>query len=115
MQLLSPWALCSFAPCCCTGWWALLWTNHRQNVGMLIKCICKQDEVDEEHASCARKECVSYPQGPVSFPCSEIVSLTQDDEEMRTRKVAKEATRKNWVEKFPWIELHGAKPTAQKG
>ena len=61
----------------------------------------------EEHASCARKECVSYPQGPVSFPCSEIVDLTQDDEEKRKKKVVKEATRKKWVEKFPWIEWTG--------
>ena len=38
------------------------------------------------------------------FPCSEIVDLTQDDEEKRKKKVVKEATRKNWVEKFPWIE-----------
>jgi len=62
----------------------------------------------EEHASCARKECVSHLQGPAltpfSFPCSEIVGLTQDDEEKRKKKVVKEATRKNWVEKFPWIE-----------
>ena len=62
----------------------------------------------EEHASCARKECVSHLQGPAltpfSFPCSEIVDLTQDDEEKRKKKVVKEATRKNWVVKFPWIE-----------
>ena len=38
------------------------------------------------------------------FPCSEIVDLTQDDEEKRKKKVVKEATRKKWVEKFPCIE-----------
>jgi len=37
MQLLSPWALCSFAPCCCTGWWALLWTSHRAKGGHVDK------------------------------------------------------------------------------
>jgi hypothetical protein len=62
----------------------------------------------EEHASCARKECVSHLQGPAltpfSFPCSEIVDLTQDDKEKRKKKVVKEATRKKWVEKFPCIE-----------
>ena len=41
------------------------------------------------------------------FPCSEIVDLTQDDEEKRKKKVVKEATRKKWVEKFPWIEWTG--------
>ena len=65
----------------------------------------------EEHASCARKECVSHLQGPAltpfSFPCSEIVGLTQDDEEKRKKKIVKEATRKKWVKKFPWIEWTG--------
>ena len=60
------------------------------------------------HASYARKECVSHLQGlRLPFPCSEIVDLTQDDEEKRKRKVVKEATRKKWVEKFPWIEWTG--------
>ena len=29
------------------------------------------------------------------------------DEEKRKKKVVKEATRKKWVEKFPWIEWTG--------
>jgi hypothetical protein len=71
----------------------------------------------EEHASCSRNECVSHLQGPAltpfSFPCSEIVDLTQDDEEKREKKVVEEATRKKWVEKFPWIEW--TNKTAESG
>jgi len=58
-----------------------------------------------------RAKSVSHLQGPAltpfSFPCSEIVDLTQDDEEKRKKKVVKEATRKKWVEKFPWIKWTG--------
>jgi hypothetical protein len=50
---------------------------------------------------------VCLPPPGVPFPCNEIVDLTQDDEEKRKKKVVKEATRKKWVEKFPWIEWTG--------
>ena len=61
---------------------------------------------------CAQRVCLlSHLQGPAltpfSFPCIEIVDLTQDDEEKRKKKVVKEATRKKWVKKFPWIEWTG--------
>ena len=88
----------------------MLWTNHRAKGG----------HVDKVHlqARCmkvfARMQAVRAKSvSPTSrglrlpFPCSEIVDLTQDDEEKRKKKVVKEATRKKWVEKFPWIEWTG--------
>ena len=78
----------------------MLWTNHRAKGG----------HVDKVHlqARCmkvfARMQAVRAKSvSPTSrglrlpFPCSEIVDLTQDDEEKRKKKVVKEATRKKWV------------------
>jgi len=60
-----------------------------------------------EHASCARKECVSHLQGPAltpfSFPCSEIVDLTQDDEEKRKRMLSNRPHARIGWKSFPGL------------
>jgi len=86
----------------------LLWTNHRAKGGHVDK-VHLQARCMKVFArmQAVRAKSVSPTSRGLRFPCSEIVDLTQDDEEKRKKKVVKEATRKKWVEKFPWIEWTG--------
>ena len=95
-------------PCCCTSWWALLWTNrakggHVNKVHLQARCMKSMQAV--------RAKSVSPTSRGLRLPLSPShgVKLLTSHKMMRKieKKVVKEATRKKWVEKFPWIEWTG--------